>query len=114
VAVDPQGDSTTSYGPAVREFGIVLDGNTAKCFANVAPFPARVKAVRLNGETRYEALIPWTSLGLKQAPAPGKVMAINMIANDDDGEGRKCWIGLTPGIGDTKSPNAYKRFFISE
>lgn len=114
VAVDPNGDCTTSYGPAVREFGIVLDGTQTKCFANVAPFPYRAKAVRLNGETRYEALIPWASLGLKQAPAPGKVMAINIIANDDDGEGRKCWIGLTPGIGDTKSPKAYKRFFISE
>jgi len=114
VAVDPQGDSTTSYGPAVREFGVILDGSTTKCFANVAPFPCRAKAVRRPGETFYEALIPWSSLGLRQAPAPGKVMAINLIANDDDGEGRKCWIGLTPGIGDTKSPKAYKRFFISE
>jgi len=39
-------------------------------------------------------------------------MAINVVANDDDGQGRAYWMGLTPGIGEAKTPMVYREFVV--
>jgi len=41
------------------------------------------------------------------------VIAVNFIANDNDGQGRGYWMGLTPGIGEGKNPEAYREFVVS-
>jgi hypothetical protein len=60
--------------------------------------------------TRYQMRLPWVSLGLKQAPtAPFRV---NFIVNDDDGDGRKQWLRLSPGMGDGKDPGQFPLFLL--
>jgi hypothetical protein len=41
-------------------------------------------------------------------------MAINFIANENDGNGRAYWMGPTPGIGEGKSPRSYRQFAICD
>jgi hypothetical protein len=43
---------------------------------------------------------------------PGQVVGLDFIANDNDGQGRSYWMGLTPGIGEGKTPEAYRRFGV--
>ena len=66
-------------------------------------------ATRVDNDTIYEAAISWEALGI-QTPQPGKVMAINFIVNDNDGQGRLYWMGLTPGIAEGKQPGVYRKF----
>ena len=60
----------------------------------------------------YETTLPWSLLNIPE-PRPGTVMAINLIANDNDGHGRGYWMGLTPGIGEAKNPQAYREFIVN-
>jgi len=34
--------------------------------------------------------------------------------NDNDGTGRGYWIGITPGIGESKRPLAYRDVYLAE
>lgn len=66
---------------------------------------------REDGATIYEMLIPWSTLGVTDA-ATGRVFRMNIIANDNDGRERKCWIGLSPGIGESKRPFAFRQWVL--
>ena len=46
---------------------------------------------------------PWQELRLNP-PQPGRIMPINFIVNENDGQGRDLWLGLTPGIAEAKTP----------
>jgi len=66
---------------------------------------------REEGATVYEMLIPWSTLGVSD-PAAGRAFRMNIIANDNDGRERKCWIGLSPGIGESKRPFAFRQWVL--
>lgn len=104
-------DSQISYGPDDHEIGVALDGSSTKLFANHGTLADgwSAKALRKGVVTEYEIFLPWKSLGWN-TPKKGDVLLLNVIANDNDGGGRKCWVGLTPGMGDTKKPGAFYRF----
>lgn len=68
---------------------------------------------REEGITSYEILIPWGWLDAAGV-ARGRVFRMNLIANDNDGRRRKCWIGLTPGIGEGKHPSAFRQWVLEE
>ncbi len=113
LALDPECDSRDAFDEDDREIGLVL-GKEGPRLVQDHPAPARaldapVAIRRGEGETFYEALLPWAALGLP-APRPGQVLALDFIANDNDGAGRGYWMGLTPGIGEGKSPQSYRRF----
>ncbi len=79
----------------------------------LAPGEVMAGSRREEGVTNYEVLIPWCLLdaaGVKH----GRVFRMNLIANDNDGRRRKCWIGLTPGIGEGKHPSFFQQWVIED
>lgn len=117
LAIDPDNDSTNAFDDDDREIGLVLTPKGPKVFLDL-PKPAKslnapVAIRRVDTKTLYEAFIPWTALNLPP-PRPSRVLAINFIANDNDGHGRAYWMGLTPGIGEAKNPQAYREFVIGQ
>lgn len=116
VAVDPRNNSTDAFDGDDRELGLVLGADGPHVYLDY-PAPARSLdvpvAVRREGTvTTYEAFLPWSALDIP-APTRGQVVAINFIANDNDGNGRNYWMGLTPGIGESKCPSAYREFVVN-
>ncbi len=69
-------------------------------------------SVRREGDvTIYVAAFPWEVL----APATGEegtIFSFNFIANDDDGNGREGWLGITGGIGETKAPRLFRKVLL--
>lgn len=122
LAIDLVNDSQTGFDDDDREVGFLLADDGPHSFITY-PSPSRRAdfplAVRREGtHTFYEAFLSWVALAAPQVSmarpeatiAPGSVMAINFIANDNDGHGRAYWMGLTPGIGERKVPSAYREF----
>ncbi|OGV68647.1 MAG: hypothetical protein A3K19_14880 [Lentisphaerae bacterium RIFOXYB12_FULL_65_16] len=115
IAIDPDNDSLDRFDDDDREVGLVLSDKGPRVYLDSPP-PARALdvpvAIRRDATTTtYEALLTWDALGIP-VPVPGRVIALNFIANDDDGAGRAYWMGLTPGIGEAKNPQAYRKFVI--
>jgi hypothetical protein len=109
-AVDPLNDAgdEPEFDANDREFGFIADGPEGKVFETIpAARDLHIPCVaRREGDTTvYEVLIPWEKLGIK--PETGRVLALNFIVNDNDGQGRSYWIGLRPGIGEAKRPGQY-------
>lgn len=63
-----------------------------------------------SGRTRYEAFLPWKSIGFDQAPE--SAFGLSLLVNDSDGSGRKGWIEWGSGIGMTKQPSLYQTVFL--
>jgi len=61
--------------------------------------------------TRYRITIPWETLNMEAVP--GAIFGFNFIVNDNDGNGRRFWMGLTPGISESKYPYAYRKVVLS-
>jgi len=112
IAMDPQNDSLMDFNEDDVEIGMVLGQDKPHVYMTV---PTRKEIVcevavqRNNTDTVYEAAIPWSELGI-EPPQPGQVMAINFIVNDNDGQGRLYWMGLTPGVAEGKQPAVYRKF----
>lgn len=66
---------------------------------------------RVPGGVVYQLAIPWNELA-PLTPSKGRIFGFDLIANDNDGGGRRFWIGLTPGIGEGKNPFAFKKFIL--
>jgi len=118
LAVDPAADSTNAYDDNDVEFGLARG---EKDLAVRLGYPTagvlKTDFVKIERDetkkiTRYLAAVPWTTFASTQ-PKPGQVFAFNVIANDNDGQGRVCWIGLTPGIGEEKRPQQYLHFVLT-
>lgn len=113
LAIDPSNDSGEEYDDDDREIGLALCEDGARAFqtypspGGALDIPVMIR--RLEGNTLYEAFVPWATI-TTTPPAPGHLLAIDFIANDNDGQGRAYWMGLTPGIGESKSPVSYRRF----
>ncbi|NLX04957.1 MAG: hypothetical protein GXY33_07420 [Phycisphaerae bacterium] len=120
LGIDPHNDSTANYDENDTELGFAgaTDGEPAARISAPVPGPLACKHLKIERDetaktTRYQAVIGWDIVLGKNAGDPrGTVMAINLIANDNDGQGRACWIGLTPGIGEEKRPAQYLRFVV--
>jgi hypothetical protein len=115
LAVDPRGDGTTGYDADDREVGLVLGADGPHVHRSVpgpaAPLAAEIAIRREGTLTIYEARIPWRVLEVPP-PVAGQVMGLNFMVNENDGQGRAYWLGLTPGIGEGKSPGAFRKFAI--
>jgi len=68
--------------------------------------PAKVE-VRENICT-YTLTIPWAVFGRKE-PVPGG-FRLSFLINDNDGDGRRQWVELSPGIGKQKEPALFPLF----
>lgn len=58
----------------------------------------RLEVSRRGTKTVYKALIPMTALGIDREDLR-KGFRFNVIVNDNDGDGRKGWMQLAPGLG---------------
>lgn len=71
--------------------------------ANVYVDKANLAVKRMDGYTVYELAIPWTELFYEgYVPDPSRVYHFSLIANDNDGSGRRGWIEYCSGIGEHK------------
>jgi hypothetical protein len=115
LALDPTGDSHAGFDADDREVGFVLGADGPRAFLSYPAPRRRIEAplaiVRTDSQTRHEVFLPWSALGVP-TPRARQVLAIDFIANENDGRGRACWMGLTPGIGEAKTPSAYRRFVM--
>ncbi|NLE29568.1 MAG: hypothetical protein GX629_07870, partial [Phycisphaerae bacterium] len=68
---------------------------------------------RTGTKTVYHLAIPWRELAPLK-PKSGTVLGLNFIVADNDGFGRNFWIGLTPGIAESKQPALYQKFVLME
>ena len=112
LAIDRDADSTVGFKPGDCEFGLALTASGPRgwvTFPSWQGLKCPLSITRTGTATVYEALLPWADLGL-QPPEAGQVVALNVIANENDGQGRAYWMGLTPGIGEGKVPEVYRRF----
>lgn len=115
LALDPLNDAgvTPGFLGDDREFGLLLGPKGAVALQTV---PQRVRlgvpiAVERQGEeTVYRVALPWKLIGLQ--PAAGKVLGLSFIVNQNNGQGRGYWMGLTPGIGEAKRPVAYRDLYL--
>lgn len=66
----------------------------------------RVESNRNDNKTYYLARVPRQTLGMQGAEAQGNFQ-FNLLINDNDGEGRKGWISVAPGLGNSKKSENY-------
>jgi len=112
-----QGDSlqvglATPGTPGFWEFILARDGASgAALVANSIRPPGCADAsaatalstTRVGDRTTYEVSWPLSALALSAASVRAG-LALNLLVNDDDGEGRNGWIELAPGLGLSKEP----------
>ncbi|MBU0608093.1 MAG: hypothetical protein KKI08_09395, partial [Armatimonadetes bacterium] len=116
LALDPLNDAGATPGFAAddREFGLVLGAQGAR-LVQTAPDKRRldspVSIERQGADTTYRAALPWPLVGV--TPDAGRALGISFIANQNNGQGRGYWMGLTPGIGEAKRPVAYCDFYLA-
>ena len=115
LAIDPLNDAGPAggYDKDDVEFGLVIGPNGAKAVQTIPT--SRTLDVPVVGhvegsETTYAVALPWNLVGAK--PAAGKVLGFNFIVNQNNGNGRAYWMGLTPGIGEAKRPNVFKDLYL--
>lgn len=115
LAMDAKNDSVNGFDEGDVELGFALTKDGPRAFIT---YPSRgvtegldLAVTRDGQRTVYEARIPWGLLGATRVK-PGRIVSLNFIANDDDGQGRNYWMGLTPGIGEGKAPQSYRRFVV--
>ncbi len=115
LAVDPNNNSRGDYDDDDREIGFVLGKDGPNAYLThpqpFVPLDCKIKITRESGVTVYEAAIPWKSLKISP-PVEGRIMALNFIVNQNDGQGRIYWMGLTPGIAEGKFPQAFRKFIF--
>ncbi|HEX2950338.1 MAG TPA: sugar-binding protein [Armatimonadota bacterium] len=94
------GVGTTRY-----EFDMgITDAN--QVLSSGGPNTALQVAITRDGtHTRYEASIPWKSLGVNDPTA--QPVRFALLCNDNDGQGRKGWMEWFEGIGNSKNTSLY-------
>lgn len=108
-AVDPAYLHTPNAPHA--EYDVALTPTGAQIFRRTSPLPnpkasAATAAVQQTSDgVLYTIRVPWQELGV--TPAPGKLMGLSILVNDNDGSGRRGWIQWGSGIGWTKDPSQY-------
>ena len=115
LGIDPRHQRTPgAYGPHDCEYSLML-GNDGKarvqCWRAPQGVGDQAKAIslavkRTGHDTVYEVAIPWAALGTAVG-ASGPVLGLDVLVNDNDGSGRRGYMELTPGIGQSKDPGSY-------
>jgi hypothetical protein len=118
IGIDPVGAAFGAYDKSCREIGLVLGKNGPRAFVltpgtGTQKLPCRFGADRKGTVTRYALFVRWSDLAISP-PQAGRVLAMNFIVNENDGQGRGSWMGLTPGIGESKAPEKFRSFVLSE
>jgi len=72
---------------------------------------AKISIVKKDRTTEYRIAIPWKAIGMT-GPAKGRIFGFNFIVNNNDGNGRNFWLGLTNGIGEVKYPFIFRKFIL--
>jgi hypothetical protein len=114
---DPRNDAGAEggYGAHDVELGLVLGANGMRAnqtYPTSRRLDIPVSGERVGGETIYRAAIPWSLLGIR--PGAGKVLAFDLIVNQKNGAGRAYWLGITPGIGESKRPSSLSQDCLQE
>ncbi|MCE5239328.1 hypothetical protein LLH23_12675 [bacterium] len=116
LALDPLNDAGTApgFGADDCEFGLVL-GAQGPRVVQTAPERRRldspVSIERQGANTIYRVALPWDLIGV--SPEAGRVLGASFIVNQNNGQGRAYWMGLTPGIGEAKRPVAYRDLYLA-
>ncbi|MDF2939346.1 MAG: hypothetical protein K0Q90_4719 [Paenibacillaceae bacterium] len=93
------------YGP---EYGFALVNGEAQIWrwvdgeAALDKDAVTLRANRTGNVTVYEAAIPWRAIFAQEADLQGPVL-FSLLANDNDGAGRRGWIEWNESIGRVKS-----------
>lgn len=119
ISIDAENDKVPFYDVNDIEigFGLGKDGKpliwvwhpTLK-IPEMEAFQAAV--VRKDAHTYYEILIPFSALKTAQPLGPGRSIGLNVVINDDDGQGRG-WVEWEEGIARTKNPANYPAFTLT-
>ncbi len=117
IGIDPRNDAgrASGYDPDDLELGMAVGKNGAAVLQSVPTIrrlDLRAGGGREGHDTTYRLDMPWSLLGVK--PRPGMVLGFNVIVNDNDGQGRAYWMGITPGIGEGKRPSVFKKLRLEE
>lgn len=76
---------------------------------------ADIVVKRYDTYTVYECRIPWTEIfGEDFKPYAGQKLRFSVLANDNDGTGRRGWIEYTSGIGYTKDVSEFGSLVLSK
>ncbi len=86
--------------------------HSSKNIAGAILTDAKVQITRKDNLTIYQLAIPWKHLE-KLTPIPGRLFGFNFIVNQNNGQGRRYWLGLTEGIGEGKYPYLYNTFRLT-
>ena len=66
-----------------------------------------IKIDRVSNHTIYKMVFPWTETIGREKVEAGATLKFNIIANDNDGSGRRGFAVLTKGIGETKNATLF-------
>lgn len=115
IAFDLSNRADSGFDDNCREFTLALNDTGAhavQSYPDSMPVdPSQIRISRNGSTTSYAIFLPWKFLRI--APLhDGDILRINFVANDDDGKGRKCWIGFAPGIVEEKRPSAYGQWVL--
>ncbi len=115
VAFDPRHERTPSgYGPHDSEYSFALT-NEGKSRVDCWQVPQglgdrssdlRLAVTRAGDLTTYEAAVPWSAIGAS-VEGNGPLFGLSLLVNDNNGEGRRGYVELTPEIGRTKDPSQF-------
>lgn len=107
-------DSTddSEWEAALFPSGPILVRTQGPGAAPAGPVEGSLCSVRRQGEvTTYVVVFPWRVL----SPATGEegsIFGFNFIVNDDDGQGREGWMGITGGMGEGKIPRLFRKALL--
>jgi len=106
--------SDPGYG-GVAEFGLALTPKGPQVFQWLPQArdlaQAKLVVTRADGRLRYEAAIPWASLG-PWRPTPDTSLGWSFTVNDADGAGFEGWLEWTPGICGSKDAAHFGRLTL--
>jgi hypothetical protein len=98
------------------EFNVALVGGKPDVYLAHSDLGAAAKATaeieRAGTLTTYRVAVPWAGLGIR--PAPGRTIAVSILVNDNDGDGRRGWMEWGDGIGYSKDPSLYYDLTLAE
>jgi len=108
--IDADYDRSLSYGEDDGEYGLALTPlgpQVVRWTGNPGVIEAaNLVVLRQDGATVYEAAIPWEEMAPLR-PEVGKTVGFSLVVNDDDGDGRKCWLEWLGGLAGSKDPSLW-------
>ncbi len=93
-------------------FSMLKDGKAeVSCWTTPSGFKNPDQTIKLKttpsqGRLVYDIEIPYSAIGVSDEIL-AKGIQFNLIVNDNDGQGRKGWIQIAPGIGQSKNPELF-------